>query len=265
MSEVVLVGCGNMGFAMLEGWVKLGDGSGFHVVEPNEALRARAGAAGAKVYECADDLPSKFSPDLIFLAVKPQVMDQVVPDYARFGGATFVSIAAGTTLASLASWVGAETAIIRCMPNTPAAIGEGMLVSYANPHVTAPSKRAVDRLLATSGETGWVDDEALIDAVTAISGSGPAYVFHFIECLAEAGTKLGLDPDLSKTLALQTTAGAGLLARSSDTPPATLREQVTSPGGTTAAALQVLMGRLGPLLDEATTGARDRGRELGQG
>lgn len=265
MADVILVGCGNMGFAMLDGWMKLGEGSTFHIVEPNEALRKRAEGVGATGYESSADLPSGLSPELVFLAVKPQVMDQIAPDYSRFGDATFVSVAAGVTLKSLGSWVGDGAAIIRTMPNTPAAIGEGMMVSYANAQVTDAMRVRTEHLLAVSGQTGWVDAEELIDAVTAISGSGPAYVFHFVECLAESGVKLGLDPELSKTLALQTVAGAGLLARGSDTPPATLREQVTSPGGTTAAALNVLMGKLSPLLDEATTAARDRGRELGEG
>lgn len=264
MADAILVGCGNMGFAMLEGWMKLGGDTSFHVVEPNDALRERAAGIGAASYASVADVPQGLTPDLIFLAVKPQVMDQVAPDYARFSGATFVSIAAGVTLSSLATWVGQDAAIIRTMPNTPSAIGEGMLVSYANAQVTSAMKNKTQELLAVSGKTGWVEEEGLIDAVTAISGSGPAYVFHFVECLAEAGTKLGLDADLSKTLALQTVAGSGLLARASETAPGTLREQVTSPGGTTAAALGVLMGRLGPLLDEATTAARDRGRALGE-
>jgi len=264
MADVILVGCGNMGFAMLEGWMKLGGDTSFHVVEPNDGLRERAAGVGAASYANVSAVPEGLAPDLVFLAVKPQVMDQVAPDYAQFSGATFVSIAAGVTLSSLASWVGQDAAIIRTMPNTPAAIGEGMMVSYANEQVTSAMKSKTEELLAVSGKTGWVDEEDLIDAVTAISGSGPAYVFHFVECLAEAGTKLGLDAELSKTLALQTVAGSGLLARGSDTAPSTLREQVTSPGGTTAAALNVLMGRLGPLLDEATIAARDRGRELGK-
>ncbi len=261
---VLLVGCGNMGFAMLSGWVAQAGDTDFHVVEPSEALRARAAQTGANVAASIEGL-GDVVPDIVFLAVKPQVMGEVVPPYGRFGGAVFVSIAAGVTLASLSGWLGAGAAIIRTMPNTPAAIGQGMMVSYANAHVSAQARAAVEALLAASGETGWIADEGLMDAVTAISGSGPAYVFHFIECLAQAAEDLGLDRELSKTLALQTVAGAGLLAKGSDTEPGVLRQQVTSPGGTTAAALEVFMGRLGPLTLEAATAARDRGVALGQG
>ena len=251
-----------MGFAMLKGWLSDAGEACFHVVEPSEALRTRAAKAGASVYASADELGDVL-PDLVFLAVKPQKLPDVAPAYARFGGAVFVSVAAGVTVTSLSGWLGPEAAIIRTMPNTPAAVGEGMLVSYANAFVPDEMRGGVDQLLGACGETGWIEDEGLMDAVTAISGSGPAYVFHFIECLAEAAQKLGLDEVLSKKLALQTVAGAGLLARGSDAAPSLLREQVTSPGGTTAAALDVLMGQLGPMVDKATEAARDRGRELG--
>ena len=261
---VLLVGCGNMGFAMLSGWIGQGGDASFVVVEPDATLRERAKVAGAKAVASVDQLP-QIVPDFVFLAVKPQVMADVAPGYARFGDAVFVSVAAGVTCASLTGWLGEGSGIIRTMPNTPAAIGEGMMVSFANLHVSDAAKEAVDALLSASGQTGWIEDEGLMDAVTAISGSGPAYVFHFIECLADAAQRLGLDADLSQKLALQTVAGAGLLARGSETPPAILREQVTSPGGTTAAALNVFMGKLGPLTDQATLAARDRGQELGKG
>jgi len=192
-------------------------------------------------------------------------MGEVVPPYGRFSEAVFVSIAAGVTCDSLKGWLGEKSQIIRSMPNTPAAIGEGMIVSFANGFVSEGARTQVDRLLSASGQTGWIEDEGLMDAVTAISGSGPAYVFHFIECLAVAAEKLGLNAELSQKLAKQTVAGAGLLTKGSDTPPATLREQVTSPGGTTAAALDVFMGRMGPLVEEATEAARDRGVALGKG
>lgn len=260
--DIVLVGCGNMGFAMLDGWVKASDAT-FHVVEPNEALRVRAFDAGVKVYGDVADLPGDLAPDLVFLAVKPQVMGAVAPAYARFKEATFVSVAAGTTVAALKGWLG-DVPVIRTMPNTPAAVGEGMMVSYASDGVSDYVRDLVDGLLACSGETGWIADEALMDAVTAISGSGPAYVFHMIECLAAAAERLGLEPGLSRKLALQTVAGSGILARQSSDDPGTLRQKVTSPGGTTAAALDVLIGRLGPLMNEATEAARDRGVVLGK-
>lgn len=265
---ILLAGCGNMGFAMLQGWMALG-GMRFHVVEPADALRARAEQAGATACASPDQLPDDLAPDLIFLAVKPQVMSEVAPQYGRFAGgpATFVSVAAGIPIATLSDLLPGATPIIRCMPNTPAAIGEGMLVSVANDLISEDAKRLATELLAASGETAWIDDETLMDAVTAISGSGPAYVLHFIECLSAAGVSLGLPSDLAGQLALQTVAGTGILAAGSDTPPSTLREQVTSPAGTTAAALDVLMGNraLEELVKEAATAARDRGIELGKG
>lgn len=264
MSRIALIGCGNMGYAMLRGWMAQG-GHEVTVIEPADPLRDRAAAEGAAVLADGADLTEV--PDLIFLAVKPQVMAQVAPAYARFAGGptTFVSVAAGTTMASLTGWL-PDSPLIRTMPNTPAAIGQGMLVSVANDLVTPETRATADTLLAACGETAWIEDEALMDAVTAISGSGPAYVFHFIECLAEAAEALGLPADLSLQLARQTVAGAGALANASDTPPATLREQVTSPGGTTAAGLEVLMGTgaLADLLRRAAEKARRRAGELGK-
>ncbi len=265
---VLLVGCGNMGFAMLKGWIASRPDLAFHVVEPTETLRERAHGAGATVWESPDALPSDFDPALIVLAVKPQVMDKVAPAYRRFAGGstTFVSVAAGVTMATLAGYLPGPTPIIRTMPNTPAAIGHGMMVSVANELVDDDRRALTDSLMTTSGASAWIDTEDLMDAVTAISGSGPAYVFHFIECLAAAGERLGLPSDLSMLLARQTVMGAGQLAAETDTPPATLREQVTSPGGTTAAALAVLMqeAELALLMQSATHAARDRGRELGK-
>ncbi|HSM43368.1 MAG TPA: pyrroline-5-carboxylate reductase [Afifellaceae bacterium] len=264
---VLLVGCGNMGFAMLQGWRSRKD-IRCHVVEPADALRERAENAGATIWASADDLPADLEPALVFLAVKPQVMGNVAPAYARFAGGTttFVSIAAGVTIATLSNLLPGATPFIRCMPNTPAAIGQGMLVSTANGLVSAEAKSLATDLLAASGRTAWIEDEGLMDAVTAISGSGPAYVFHFIECLTKAAVHLGLPEELAGEMAMQTVAGAGQLAAQSDTPPATLREQVTSPGGTTAAALAVLMGgsALEKLVTEAAVAARDRGAELGR-
>jgi pyrroline-5-carboxylate reductase len=268
-SSIILVGCGNMGFAMLAGWLGADPGLDVHVVEPADALRDRAAEAGAKTVAAADDLASALSPDLIILAVKPQVMAEVVPAYQRFAGgpATFVSIAAGTTVAQLAAMLPGATPIIRCMPNTPAAIGAGMMVCYGNDAVSPDARALTEKLLAASGLVDWIEDEALMDAVTAVSGSGPAYVFHMIEALGAAGAAAGLPPDLSAKLAMQTVMGAGRLASEADTPPGTLREQVTSPGGTTAAALGVLMSddRLQNLMTQAVLAARDRGAELAKG
>lgn len=265
MTELILVGCGNMGFAMMSGWLAASDAPIVHVVEPNDTLRERARMAGAHAVRSADDLPKDAAPDLIFLAVKPQVMGDVAPQYTGFGKATFVSVAAGTGIDALKRFTGAQK-IIRCMPNTPAAIGMGMMVCCATDAVRRETRDQASALLANSGEVAWIDDESLMDAVTAISGSGPAYVFHMIEALAAAGKALDLPEDVANQLALQTVKGAGALAAGSDTSPGDLRVQVTSPGGTTAAALNVLMDADGleRLLKRATKAARDKGRDLGR-
>lgn len=267
MSEtVLLVGCGNMGRAMLAGWLAAKPGLSAHVVEPADALRAQAADLGAAAVASADELPVGLTPDLVVLAVKPQVMPSVLSDYAGYGGATFVSIAAGTTVATLKEGLGDGAPVIRCMPNTPAAIGAGMMVCYGTGEVSDAAKALTGDLLAASGEVAWIEDEALMDAVTAVSGSGPAYVFHLIECLGAAGAAAGLPADLSARLALQTVMGAGRLAAESGTDPETLRVQVTSPGGTTAAALSVLMGedRMKAMFEAAVEAARARGEELGR-
>ena len=267
---VVLVGCGNMGFAMLRGWI---DGAliapqQLHVVEPSQPLRDKAAATGALVCGSTEDLPTDLAPDLVIFAVKPQIMDQVVPQYGSFVGTetTFLSVAAGTTTATMTALLGGKAPLVRVMPNTPAAIGQGMMVMYRNPSVSDESWSFVAQLMQSSGLVAEVEDETLMDAVTAISGSGPAYVFHMIEAMSEAGLKLGLPEDVAKLLAMQTVHGAGAYASKSDSDPSTLREQVTSPNGTTAAALGVLMGgdRLKELILEAATAARDRSVELGK-
>jgi pyrroline-5-carboxylate reductase len=267
--KLVLVGCGNMGFAMLEGWLgsgKLMPGEVL-VVEPNEALRERAARKGVGIASTAADIPDDAEPSLVIFAVKPQVMRDVVPPYLRFAeSATFVSIAAGTGVATLEDLLGADAAIVRCMPNTPAAVGKGMMVTFANPIVSVAANELIADLLATSGRVAEIDDESLMDAVTAVSGSGPAYVFHFIECLTAAGMKAGLPDETAKLLAMQTVYGAASLAAESGEEPGRLREQVTSPNGTTAAALAVLMGedRLTELVTDAVEAARARSVELGK-
>lgn len=266
--KVVLVGCGNMGHAMLSGWLSSGrlQTSEVAVVEPNAALRERAARAGAAAYETAEALGA-IAPELVILAVKPQVMGEVVPAYRRFApAATFLSIAAGTPIATFENLLGGDAAIVRCMPNTPAAIGKGMMVTVANGNVPDGAKAFVAGLLSASGEVAEITDENLMDAVTAVSGSGPAYVFHFIECLTKAGETAGLPNETAKLLAMQTVYGAGCLAAQSDDEPGELRRQVTSPNGTTAAALSVFMdaSRLEKLVTEAVEAARARSVELGK-
>jgi pyrroline-5-carboxylate reductase len=262
---LVLVGCGKMGSALLRGW--LGDGavSQFLVVEPAGAPPSLASEAAISWHRTAEQLAAEPAPDAVVFAVKPQVIDAVLPDYRRWAGpqTLFVSIVAGKTIARMSRHLG-PAALVRTMPNTPAAIGRGITVACANSRVTPEQRRLCDRLLAAAGESAWVEDEALLDAVTAVSGSGPAYVFLLIEALAEAGEAAGLPPDLALRLARSTVAGSGELARLSDESPAQLRENVTSPGGTTRAALDVLMGKdgLAPLVARAVAAAAARSREL---
>lgn len=262
MADVVLVGAGNMGFAMLRRWVDK-PGNRIVVLEPAQPLRERAEQIGVVAYADASDLPADLRADVVVIATKPDVVGGMVELLAPLLGAEglLISVAAGIDIATMAKRAGRELAIIRCMPNTPAAIGEGMIVCC--PSATAgPAHRArAEDLLSAVGQIAFIDDEALMDAVTAVSGSGPAYVFHFIEALAEAGQAAGLDGALALRLALQTVYGAAKLAIESAEQPDVLRKQVTSPNGTTAAALGVLMrdgDGLGALLNEAVDAARLR-------
>ena len=265
---VVLIGCGNMGYAMLSGWLRENPALRAHVMEPVAELRTRAGDTGAEVVADVSELGPDLKPDLVVLAVKPGMIEGVLAGCHRLAetGATFVSVAAGINIPRMAAALPDGAAIIRCMPNTPAAIGEGMLVLYAGEFAPENACDLTASLFSASGAVTWIEDESLMDAVTAISGSGPAYVFHFIEALTAAGEALGLPSATADLLARQTVAGAGRLAMESSTPPTTLREQVTSPGGTTAAALGVFMqdDQLMELVNQATHAARDRGVELGK-
>ncbi|MGE0725485.1 MAG: pyrroline-5-carboxylate reductase [Alphaproteobacteria bacterium] len=262
---ILLVGCGKMGGAMLDGWAARGlAGAGVHVVEP-EADPRYAAIPGVSVHGGPESLPAGLAPSTVVFAVKPQSMDAVAPAYRRFVGPStvFLSIAAGKTIGYFERHLGAA-AIVRSMPNTPAAIGRGMTVAVPNGAVSPDQRAACDALLGAVGEVAWVDDEALLDAVTAVSGSGPAYVFLLIECLAEAGREAGLPGALAMRLARATVSGAGDLVRASADPPATLRKNVTSPGGTTQAALEVLMAADGmqALMTRAVRAATDRSRAL---
>ena len=262
---LVLAGCGQMGSAMLRGWLARGAASKFIVIEPAGLPAAFADTKSVEWHAAAGDLADALAPDAVVFAVKPQVINDVVPEYTRWvrPQALFVSIAAGITIAGIRRHLG-DAAIVRTMPNTPAAIGRGITVACANPRVTPEQRRLCEALLAAIGESAWVEDEALLDPVTAVSGSGPAYVFLLIEVLAQAGERAGLPAELALRLARETVAGSGELARRTPGDPAKLREAVTSPGGTTRAALDVLMakGGLAQLIDKAVTAATKRSREL---
>jgi pyrroline-5-carboxylate reductase len=264
---LLLVGCGKMGGALLRGWLQRGmRGSDITVVEPSLAPIADLAAGGVQLLDAAAGLPAAFMPAVVVLAVKPQMTDAVLPAYRRFGRpeTVFLSIVAGRTIGYLERSFGDAAAVVRSMPNTPAAVGRGITVACPNGRVT-PAQRAVcDELLAAVGEVAWVADEGLLDAVTAVSGGGPAYVFLLIECLAEAGVAAGLPPDLAMRLARVTVSGAGELARQSTEPASVLRQNVTSPAGTTLEALKILMAPDGlqPLFIKAIAAATRRSREL---
>jgi pyrroline-5-carboxylate reductase len=266
---VILVGCGNMGFAMLKGWIDGGvlEPGHVRVVEPSEALRVRAHGLGVLAVASLEEINRAHVPTLVVIAVKPQSMASVLPGYAGMAaqGTAFLSVAAGIPMATYEAALGVNTAIVRCMPNTPAAIGKGMLVYFNNANVSEALDLFVRELLACSGLVAKIDDESLMDAVTAVSGSGPAYVFHFIECLTQAGKDAGLPDDIAAMLAMQTVMGAGALAAESDEAPGKLRENVTSPNGTTQAGLNVLMGggALQKLVSATVKAARKRSLELG--
>lgn len=259
---LVLVGCGRMGSALLEGWLAQGlRATAVHVIEPNPSDWLR----GQGVH-LNGDLPD--APGAVMIAVKPQMMAEVLPELvAALNGATPVmTVAAGVTMASYQKAFGEGVPIVRAMPNTPAAIGQGITAIVGNDAAAAEDLDLAEGLLSAVGQVVRLQDEAQMDAVTAVSGSGPAYVFHLIETMASAGEEQGLPRDLALQLARATVAGAGQLAIAGDTDPGTLRENVTSPGGTTAAALEVLMDEengFPALLRRAVAAAADRGRELG--
>ena len=266
--NVLLVGGGKMGGAMLRGWMVRGlAADNVRVIEPFEAAAEELRSElSVSVLDGPDALDSGFTPDVVVFAVKPQGMDEIVPLYAGIGagGPVVLSIAAGRNIAFFECALGNSTPIVRTMPNTPAAVGRGITAACANRQVSEEQKTTCQSLLEAVGDVVWIDDEGQIDAVTAVSGSGPAYVFYLIECMAAAGEAQGLAPEIAEKLARATVAGSGELARQSADAAGTLRENVTSRGGTTAAALEVLMADNGmkPLMSEAIAAAARRSREL---
>jgi pyrroline-5-carboxylate reductase len=262
--HLLLVGAGKMGQALLEGWLRLGlDPHRTLVFEPQPTTDLAALAArGLRLNPPFNDARGAAA---IVIAVKPQIAGDVVPPLLPLVGSdgVAISIMAGRPLAGLEQAL-PGAAIVRAMPNTPAAIGRGMTVAVANQRVSSAQRDFTQALLSATGAVEWISEEALMDAVTAVSGSGPAYVFLLAEALAEAGIEAGLPPDLAAKLARETVAGSGELLHSSVLDPATLRKNVTSPGGTTEAALAVLMGAEGltPLMTKAVAAATRRSRAL---
>ncbi|MFG1345720.1 pyrroline-5-carboxylate reductase [Xanthobacter autotrophicus DSM 431] len=264
---VVLLGAGKMGGAMLEGWLKLGLSSDHAIVLDPHMPAEAAEALAARGVSVNPNLDTVSAPSVILLAVKPQVAPDALPRVAPLvkAGTVVVSIMAGRTLSFMTDIFGADAALVRSIPNTPAAIGRGVSVAVAGPRVSAAQRDLASALLSAIGIVEWIEDEALMDAATAVSGSGPAYAFLLAEAMAQAGIEAGLPAELSHRIARATVAGAGALLDHSDLPAATLRQNVTSPGGTTAAALAVLMHEengFGPLLTAAIAAATKRGKEL---
>lgn len=261
---LVLLGCGKMGSAMLAGWLAGGlPASSVWVRDPYPS-----GWLQAQGVHINTDLPAV--PAIVLVAVKPQMMAEALPVLAPMGGGEtlFVSVAAGTPISFYESVLGDQTPVIRSMPNTPAAIGKGITAMFGNAHTDDSQMDLADVLLGAVGQTVRLQSEAQIDAVTGVSGSGPAYVFHLIETLAAAGVAQGLPQELSMQLAKATVAGAGALAEAADETPSELRVNVTSPNGTTQAALEVLMDEgagFPPLLARAVKAATDRAKELSNG
>ncbi len=261
---LVLLGCGKMGSAMLAGWLNGGlPSSSVWIVDPNPSDWVQR--QGVHV-----NAPLPEEPAIVLVAVKPQMMADALPGIAELGGGgtLFVSVAAGTSISTFESILGVNTPIVRAMPNTPAAVGRGITALIGNEEAREADLAMAEELLSAVGQTVRLQSEDQMDAVTGVSGSGPAYVFHLIETLAAAGVAQGLPEDLAMQLAKATVAGAGALAEAAEEDPGQLRVNVTSPNGTTQAALEVLMDETSgfpPLLKRAVTAATERSRELSRG
>lgn len=264
--KISFLGGGNMATALIGGLAERGFAAAdIQVVDLQAESRARlSGRFGVRAVETVDD--DVLACDVLVLAVKPQQMKAALaPFTGRLASQTVVSIAAGLRLADIGRWLGGYRRLVRAMPNTPALIGAGVTGLYADPSVDGAGRAAAERVLAAVGSTVWIAAEAQMDAVTAVSGSGPAYVFHFIEALEAAGTSLGFDAATARRLAIDTVLGAAKLAAGSDEAPSVLRERVTSKGGTTEAALASMSASgVSEAIVRAVQAAEARGRELGE-
>jgi pyrroline-5-carboxylate reductase len=266
MKKICFIGGGNMASAIIAGLIKANAALEVHVAEPFAETRERLAKSGVQVHEAPSRVAVE-NADAVVLATKPQTLKDACAQLApHVNGELVVSIAAGTTIASIAQWLGGKTTrIVRTMPNTPALIGKGISGLFAPSALSNDDVETATQLMRACGDVVRVHDEAMIDAVTAVSGSGPAYVFHWIESMIAAAKNVGFNDADARALVLATLEGATLLAKASDESPATLRERVTSKGGTTAAALAVINERhVQQALIDAVQAARDRGRELGK-
>ena len=265
--KIAFIGGGNMATSLVGGLVESGRPPADVVVAEPEEEKRRGLETRFGVAVTPDNRAAVAASDIVVLAVKPQIMTEVVTGVAaqmRARAPLVVSIAAGIRIARLIEWLGYPARVVRTMPNTPALLGCGVTALYAGSAVTAQQREAAEAILRSAGTALWVDDEGLLDTVTAVSGSGPAYYFLLMEHMIETGVRLGLTGEQAHALTLQTALGAARMALESGRSPAALREGVTSPGGTTERALDLFReGGFGALVERAVTGARDRSRELG--
>lgn len=263
---ILIVGLGKMGSALVNGWLGQNvDPTKIHVIEPNPNQIKELNCKIINFYKNPNEIDNGFFPDIILFAIKPQIMDSVVPEYQRFKEkSTFISIAAGKNILFFESLLGNDSAIIRTMPNTPASIGEGITIACGNKNTSQKCKKYFFYLFEAVGQAEWIVDENLMDAITAVSGSGPAYVFLLAETLSNAGVKAGLNKNMAQKLSVQTIIGSSLMLKYSEENPSVLRNNVTSPGGTTEAALSILMNEKGlnSLICEAVETAIKRSRAL---
>jgi pyrroline-5-carboxylate reductase len=263
-TPIAFIGGGNMASALIGGLLKVGTlAQHVHVVEPDALARERLQASfGVQTWKSAG--PFLQTCDLVVWAVKPQIFKEAALACATFcAHPLHLSVAAGITTPSICNWLNSHR-VVRAMPNTPALVGLGQTGLFATPEVKSTDKKLVEHILSPTGQFLWVKEESMLDAVTALSGSGPAYVFYFIEALCQAGEAMGLEPQAAKQLAIGTFVGASALASQSDESPSTLRERVTSKGGTTFAALEYFRGhQVAQHIQEALFAAQQRAKELG--
>jgi pyrroline-5-carboxylate reductase len=260
--NVAFIGAGNMASSLIQGLLNAGTPAEcIHAADPQPDQLAKLGAEGVNTYAANNEAIA--GADAVVLAVKPQLAGNVVCALTLQSRQVLVSIAAGINLASLTRWTAPTQPIVRCMPNTPALLGAGMSAAYANPACTDAHRALAQSILQAGGKALWVDDEVQLDAVTAVSGSGPAYFFQLMEAMIDAGVGLGLSTETATTLTIETAYGAALMARAGQDSPGQLRQNVTSPGGTTAAALAVMTERgLPQIVQQAVFAASQRAAEL---
>lgn len=265
LSHITMIGCGNMGQALALGYLSRHSDTSFMVVKPSPV---NGPLSGYKQVTYMPVLDTPLETDMVVLGVKPQVMDTVLAEIAPYiaKDTLVISIAAGKTIEAIRGALNSEQPIARVMPNTPAMVGQGMHTAIADKHCSTDHKEYIAAFFEATGRLCWIEDETLMDAVTALAGSGPAYIFYFMDVLSQAGEDAGLPRDIAETLARQTMIGAGALADNhADTSAAQLRENVTSPGGTTAAALEILMnGEMQDVFTRALKAATARGKELSE-